>query len=55
MRERRFVGVDAMDAALAKTRKLGGKVVQEPVSVPGVTFALISDLEGHAVGLAQQG
>jgi predicted enzyme related to lactoylglutathione lyase len=50
-----FVGVEDMDAALAKTRSLGGTVVQEPVSVPGVTFALIADLEGHVVGLAQQG
>jgi predicted enzyme related to lactoylglutathione lyase len=50
-----FVGVEDMDAALATTRKLGGTVVQEPVSVPGVTFALIADLEGHVVGLAQQG
>jgi len=50
-----FVGVTDMDAALATTRRLGGTVVQEPVSVPGVTFALISDLEGHVVGLAQQG
>ena len=50
-----FVGVDDMDAAIATTRRLGGTVVQEPVSIPGVTFALIADLEGHVVGLAQQG
>jgi len=50
-----FVGVEDIGAALATTRRLGGTVVQEPVSVPGVTFALIADLEGHVVGLAQQG
>ena len=33
-----FIGVEDMDATVAKVRKLGGKVVQEPVSVPGVTF-----------------
>jgi predicted enzyme related to lactoylglutathione lyase len=50
-----FVGVADMDAAPATTRSLGGTVAQEPVSVPGMTFALIADLEGHVVGLAQQG
>jgi predicted enzyme related to lactoylglutathione lyase len=50
-----FVGVDDMDGALATTKRLGGRVVQEPVSVPGVTFALIADPQGHVVGLAQQG
>ncbi len=50
-----FVGVDDMAAALADTKRLGGRVVQDAVSVPGVTFALIADPQGHVVGLAQQG
>jgi predicted enzyme related to lactoylglutathione lyase len=50
-----FVGVDDIDASLAATRRLHGRVVQEPVSVPGVTFALIADPQGHVVGLAQRG
>ena len=33
---------------------LGGRVVQEPVNVPGVSFALIADPLGHVGGLAQQ-
>jgi len=49
-----FVGVDDMEAAIAKATVLGGKVVQEPTEVPGVAFALISDPLGHVVGLAQQ-
>jgi predicted enzyme related to lactoylglutathione lyase len=49
-----FVGVEDMDASLAAAKKLGGRVVQEPVGVPGVTFALIADPQGHVVGLAQQ-
>jgi predicted enzyme related to lactoylglutathione lyase len=49
-----FVGVDDMDAALADTVRLGGLVVQRPVEVPGVRFALISDPQKHVVGLAQQ-
>ena len=49
-----FVGVDDMDGAIAATTRLGGRVVQEPVTVPGVAFALIADPQGHVVGLAQQ-
>jgi predicted enzyme related to lactoylglutathione lyase len=49
-----FVGVDDMSTAIADANRLGGKVVQEPVSVPGVSFALIADPQGHIVGLAQQ-
>jgi uncharacterized protein len=50
-----FVGVDDIAAAVAKAQALGGSVVQEPASVPGVRFALIADPQGHVVGLAQQG
>jgi predicted enzyme related to lactoylglutathione lyase len=49
-----FIGVDDMAASIAEATRLGGKVVQEPVNVPGVQFALISDPLGHVVGLAQQ-
>jgi len=49
-----FVGVDDMSTTIAETTRLGGRIVQEPVTVPGVTFALISDPQGHVVGLAQQ-
>jgi uncharacterized protein len=50
-----FVGVDDMDAAVATTTRLGGSIVQPPVKIPGVTFALIADPQGHVVGLAMQG
>jgi predicted enzyme related to lactoylglutathione lyase len=49
-----FVGVTDMDAAIAGAVRLGGSVVQQPTSVPGVTFAVIADPLGHAVGLARQ-
>jgi len=49
-----FIGVDDMEKAIARTTDLGGRVVQEPVEVPGVAFALIADPLGHVVGLAQQ-
>ena len=50
-----FVGVEDIDAAVADASRLGGTVVQPPVRVPGVTFALIADPAGQVVGLAQQG
>ena len=50
-----FVGVDDIDAAIADTKRLGGRVVQEPTRVPGVSFALIADPAGQVLGLAQQG
>ena len=50
-----FVGVDDIDAAVANASRLGGSVVQAPVHVPGVAFALIADPAGQVVGLAQQG
>ena len=49
-----FVGVDDMADSIANTVRLGGRVVQESVTVPGVAFALIADPQGHVVGLAQQ-
>ncbi len=49
-----FVGVQDMAGSLASAVELGGRVVQEPVTVPGVSFALIADPQGHVVGLAQQ-
>jgi predicted enzyme related to lactoylglutathione lyase len=49
-----FVGVDDIASAMAKATELGGRVVQDPVTVPGVSFGLIADPQGHVVGLAQQ-
>jgi predicted enzyme related to lactoylglutathione lyase len=49
-----FVDVEDMAVAIADATRLGGRIVQEPVSVPGVSFALIADPQGHVVGLAQQ-
>ena len=49
-----FVGVQDIDASLADATRLGGRIVQDKVTVPGVAFALIADPQGHVVGLAQQ-
>ena len=50
-----FVGVEDIAAAMSKAVDLGGRVVQDTVSVPGVSFGLIADPQGHVVGHAQQG
>ncbi len=50
-----FVAVDDVDSAVKRAEELGGRVIQEPQHVPGVTFALIADPQGHIVGLTHQG
>jgi uncharacterized protein len=47
-----FVGVDDVGATLAKVEELGGKVTQPAQEVPGVTFAVLADAQGHKVGIA---
>jgi uncharacterized protein len=49
-----FVGVEDIAASLDQAVELGGRVVQPAQTVPGVSFALIADPQGHVVGLAQQ-
>jgi len=49
-----FVGVEDIDQTLSEAERLGGRIVQKPVDVPGVRFALIADPVGNMVGLAQQ-
>jgi uncharacterized protein len=47
-----FVSVDDVGATLAKAEELGGKVTQPAQEVPGVTFAVLADAQGHKVGIA---
>ena len=47
-----FVGVADVDAALQRAEELGGRVVQPTQSVPGVTFGVLADPQGHLVGVA---
>jgi len=49
-----FVGVDDVEATLKRAEELGGRTVQPATSVPGVTFGVMSDTQGHLVGLAAQ-
>ena len=47
-----FVGVEDVQATLAKAEQLGGKTIQPAQEVPGVTFGVFADGQGHIVGVA---
>ena len=46
-----FVGVEDVEATLAKAEQLGG-TIQPAQEVPGVTFGVFADAQGHLVGVA---
>ena len=48
-----FVGVQDVAATLEAAVAQGGRIVQAATKVPGVTFGLLADPQGHVVGLAQ--
>ena len=50
-----FVGVEDVEATLARAEQLGGKTIQPAQNVPGVTFGVFADSQGHVVGVASQG
>jgi predicted enzyme related to lactoylglutathione lyase len=47
-----FIAVDDVAATLARAEELGGRIVQPPQQVPGVTFGVFADAQGHVVGVA---
>lgn len=47
-----FVGVPDVDAALAKAEQLGGSIIQPTQEVPGVSFGVLADPQGHKIGVA---
>jgi len=47
-----FVGVEDVEATLARAEELGGKTIQPAQQVPGVTFGVFADAQGHVVGVA---
>jgi len=47
-----FVGVEDVAATLARAEDLGGAIVQPAQEVPGVTFGVLADPQGHKVGVA---
>jgi len=47
-----FIGVEDVEATLERAEELGGTIVQPAQQVPGVTFGVFADPQGHAVGVA---
>jgi uncharacterized protein len=47
-----FIGVEDVEATLRQAEALGGRTVQPGQSVPGVTFGVLADPQGHLVGVA---
>ena len=50
-----FVAVGDVAATLAKAEQLGGTIVQSAQEVPGVTFGVFADAQGHRIGVAANG
>jgi predicted enzyme related to lactoylglutathione lyase len=50
-----FVAVDDVDATLQKAERLGGTIVQPAQHVPGTSFGVFADAQGHKVGVAANG
>ena len=47
-----FVGVQDVEATLTRAEQLGGTTIQPAQTVPGVTFGVLADAQGHLVGVA---
>jgi predicted enzyme related to lactoylglutathione lyase len=47
-----FVAVDDVDATLARAEELGGTTIQPTQQVPGVSFGVLADAQGHVIGVA---
>ena len=50
-----FVGVEDVAATLKRAEELGGTVVQTEQKVPGTSFGVFADAQGHRVGIAASG
>jgi predicted enzyme related to lactoylglutathione lyase len=50
-----YVGVEDLEAALAKAESLGGKRMTDPMDIPNGQIAHFTDPEGHMIGLATGG
>ena len=47
-----FVGVADVAATLASAEALGGKIIQPAQQVPGTSFGVFEDADGHRAGVA---
>jgi predicted enzyme related to lactoylglutathione lyase len=50
-----FVAVQDVEATLARAQELGGSIVQPAQHVPGTSFGVFADAQGHKVGVASTG
>jgi predicted enzyme related to lactoylglutathione lyase len=50
-----FVGVEDVAATLSKAEELGGTIIQSAQQVPGTSFGVFADAQGHKVGVAANG
>jgi predicted enzyme related to lactoylglutathione lyase len=50
-----FVAVENVEEILARAEQLGGSIVQPAQHVPGTSFGVIADAQGHKVGVASNG
>jgi predicted enzyme related to lactoylglutathione lyase len=47
-----FIGVEDVEATLRRAEELGGRTIQQVQHVPGVSFGVFADAQGHVVGIA---
>jgi predicted enzyme related to lactoylglutathione lyase len=47
-----FVAVEDVEAALRRAEDLGGSIVQPMQQVPGTSFGVFADAQGHKIGVA---
>jgi hypothetical protein len=50
-----FVAVDDVAATLTRAEQLGGAIIQPAQVVPGTSFGVFADSQGHKVGVASNG
>jgi predicted enzyme related to lactoylglutathione lyase len=50
-----FVGVADVAATLTRAEELGGTIVQPVQNVPGTSFGVFADAQGHRIGVAASG
>lgn len=47
-----FVGVEDVAATLDRATELGGTIIQPAQQVPGTSFGVLADAQGHRIGVA---
>ena len=47
-----FVGVEDVAAALKRAEELGGTIIQPAQQVPGTSFGVFADAQGHRIGVS---